>query len=270
MPLLAEVKSVSDFPGFDMAGRSVVAAGSAAAKAWSGSGPVAVPASLLRAVPSPFSWASLQVQEKEEELRTVRKATICALNHMLDLKDLNTGVHSTRLAEWAVRIGQEMGIDDNCLEDIEAAALLHDAGKVGVPDAILRKNGPLEEKEWALMKMHPEYSWAVLRLVPGLERASLFALHHHEKYDGSGYPAGLRGEEIPIGARIVSVIDSFDAMVAERPYKHGLPCQEALRRLIMDSGRHFDPVVVQHFIKIASAEMGEVFEATGVDVSVAL
>ncbi len=225
---------------------------------------------LLRAVPGPFSWDSLRLQEKEEELRSLRKATICALNHMLDLKDLNTGVHGTRLAEWAVRIGQELGVDDGCLEDIEAAALLHDTGKVGVPDAILRKSGPLDDREWALMKMHPEYSWAVLRLVPGLERASLFALHHHEKFDGSGYPAGLRGEEIPIGARIVSVIDAFDAMVAERPYKKGLPCEEALRRLIVDSGRHFDPLVVQHFIKIAGAELREVFQATGVDISVAL
>jgi putative two-component system response regulator len=226
--------------------------------------------SLLRAVPAAFSWEPLYARERAEELRSVRKATVCALNHMLDLKDLNTGVHSTRLAEWAVRIGQEMGIDDACLEDIETAALLHDAGKVGVPDAILRKAGPLEPREWSVMKMHPEYSWAVLRLVPGLERASLFALHHHEKFDGSGYPAGLRGEEIPIGARIVSVIDAFDAMVAERPYKKGLPCEEALRRLIVDSGRHFDPAVVQRFIRIAGAELGEVFEATGIDQSVAL
>jgi putative two-component system response regulator len=232
--------------------------------------PVGLPAGLLRAVPSPFSWDALGLREKEEEVRALRKATICALNHMQDLKDLNTGVHGTRLAEWAVRIGQELGVDDSCLEDIEAAALLHDTGKVGVPDAILRKSGPLDDREWALMKMHPEYSWAVLRLVPGLERASLFALHHHEKFDGSGYPAGLRGEEIPIGARIVSVIDAFDAMVAERPYKKGLPCEEALRRLIVDSGRHFDPLVVQNFIKIAGAELREVFDATGVDISVAL
>ena len=120
------------------------------------------------------------------------------------------------------------------------------------------------------MRMHPEFSWAVLRLVPGLERASLFALHHHEKYDGSGYPAGLRGEEIPIGARIVSVIDAFDAMVAVRPYKAGIPCEEALRRLIVDSGRHFDPVVVQHFIRIARAEVSSVFAATGLTQSTEL
>jgi HD-GYP domain-containing protein (c-di-GMP phosphodiesterase class II) len=231
------------------------------------------PAALLvseRAERAPFSWDFLRVQELEEQVRSTRKATICALNQMLDLKDLNTGVHSTRLAEWAVRIGQELGLKEAGLEDIEVAALLHDAGKVGVPDAILRKPGPLSPDEWRVMRMHPEFSWAILRLVPGLERASLFALHHHEKYNGSGYPAGLRGEEIPIGSRIVSVIDAFDAMVASRPYKTGLPCEEALRRLIVDSGSHFDPVVVRHFIHIARAEMSSVFAATGVTQSTEL
>jgi putative two-component system response regulator len=228
------------------------------------------PPVLLRPVPSRFTWDPLLVREGAEQLREARSAAICALNHMLDLKDLNTGVHGTRLAEWAVRIGRELGIDDGCLEDIEVAALLHDTGKVGIPDAILRKPGPLDDAEWKMMRMHPEYSWAVLRLVPGLERASLFALHHHEKFDGSGYPAGLRGDEIPIGARIVAVIDAFDAMVAARPYKGGLPCDEALRRLVADSGRHFDPEVVGHFVGIATAEMPEVFAATGVDVTVSL
>ena len=213
---------------------------------------------------TPFSWGPLRVQELEERVRSTREATICALNQMLDLKDLNTGVHSTRLAEWAVRIGRELGMEESGLEDIEVAALLHDAGKVGVPDAILRKPGPLDPEEWRVMRMHPEFSWAVLRLVPGLERASLYALHHHEKFDGSGYPSRLKGEEIPIGARIVSVIDAFDAMVASRPYKEGLPIEEALRRLTVDSGRHFDPVVVQHFVPIASSEMQSVFAATGV------
>src|SRR5207245_5857597 len=218
----------------------------------------------LRGDGAPFSWGPLRVQELEERVRSTREATICALNQMLDLKDLNTGVHSTRLAEWAVRIGREMGMEESGLEDIEVAALLHDAGKVGVPDAILRKPGPLDPEEWRVMRMHPEFSWAVLRLIPGLERASLYALHHHEKFDGSGYPSRLKGEEIPIGARIVAVIDAFDAMVASRPYKEGLPIEEALRRLALDSGRHFDPAVVRHFVPIASAEMQSVFEATGV------
>jgi HD-GYP domain-containing protein (c-di-GMP phosphodiesterase class II) len=217
-----------------------------------------------------FSWGPLKLQELEQQVRSTREATICALNQMLDLKDLNTGVHSTRLAEWAVRIGQELGMEEAGLADIEVAALLHDAGKVGVPDAILKKPGALTPDEWRIMRMHPEFSWAVLRLVPGLEKASLYALHHHEKYNGGGYPSGLKGEEIPIGSRIVSVIDSFDAMVANRPYKEGLPIEEALRRLVADSGTHFDPVVVQHFIRIARAEMSSVFAATGVSQSAEL
>ena len=217
---------------------------------------------------APFSWDLLRIQELEEQVRSTRKSTICALNQMLDLKDLNTGVHSTRLAEWAVRIGQELGLEESGLEDVEVAALLHDAGKVGVPDAILRKPGPLDPDEWRVMRMHPEFSWAVLRLArssPGTRRRTA-----HENYDGSGYPAGLRGEEIPIGARIVSVIDAFDAMVAVRPYKAGIPCEEALRRLIVDSGRHFDPIVVQHFIRIARAEVSSVFAATGLTQSTEL
>jgi HD-GYP domain-containing protein (c-di-GMP phosphodiesterase class II) len=214
--------------------------------------------------PGAFSWSALRIQELEQQVRSTREATICALNQMLDLKDLNTGVHSTRLAEWAVRVGQELGMEESGLADIEVAALLHDAGKVGVPDAILKKPGPLDPDEWRVMRMHPEFSWAVLRLVPGLEKASLYALHHHEKFNGSGYPSGLKGEEIPIGSRIVSVIDAFDAMVASRPYKNGLPIEEALRRLVRDSGSHFDPEVVGHFIPIANADMSSVFAATGV------
>ena len=214
--------------------------------------------------PLRFSWGPLRLQELEERIRSTREATICALNQMLDLKDLNTGVHSTRLAEWAVRVGQELGLEESGLADIEVAALLHDAGKVGVPDSILKKPGPLDPDEWRVMRMHPEFSWAVLRLVPGLERASLYALHHHEKWNGSGYPSGLAGEDIPIGSRIVSVIDAFDAMVASRPYKNGLPLEEALARLRRDCGTHFDPAVVDRFVPIASAEMSSVFAATGV------
>src|SRR5262249_41378266 len=155
-----------------------------------------------------------------------------ALNQMLDLKDLNTGFHSTRLAEWALRVAQELRLDESCLADIEIAALLHDIGKVGVPDSILRKPAKLSDDEYALMKKHPEYGWAIVRLFPEFERAGLFVLHHHEGYDGKGYPGRLKGAVIPIGARIVSVIDAFDAMLSSRPYRSGLPYEEAIRRLL--------------------------------------
>jgi HD-GYP domain-containing protein (c-di-GMP phosphodiesterase class II) len=218
------------------------------------------------------SWVShnLQVKELQSQLLAVRTSVICALNQLLDLKDLNTGVHSTRLAEWAVRIGRDLGLDDDCLRDLEAAAILHDIGKIGTPDAILRKPAKLTDEERAIIQKHPEYGWAVLKAVPGFERVSLFVLHHHEAYDGKGYPAGLRGDEIPIGSRIVSVMDSFDAMVSSRPYRTGLPLEEAIRRLQAGSGTQFDPVVTRHFIAMASSEASTVFDATGASLAAAL
>lgn len=222
-------------------------------------------------LPAP-SWSpeNIKVKELQTQLLAVRTSVICAMNQLLDLKDLNTGVHSTRLAEWAVRIGRDLGLDDECLRDLETAAILHDIGKIGVPDAILRKPAKLTEEEYAVIKKHPEYGWAVLRAVPGFERVSLFVLHHHEAFNGKGYPAGLRGDEIPIGSRIVSVMDSFDAMVSSRPYRKGLPLDEAIRRLEADTGKQFDPVVTPKFIAMARSGASTVFDATGASLASAL
>jgi HD-GYP domain-containing protein (c-di-GMP phosphodiesterase class II) len=239
------------------------------------------PAGIGAAVPSirtarahrpPPRWGpeALRLKELEEQLANLHNSLICSMNQLLDLKDLGTGVHSTRLAEWAIRVAQEMGIEESGLHDIEVAALLHDIGKIGVPDSILNKPGRLDEDEYALMKKHPEYGWAVLRILPGLELASLYILHHHERLDGKGYPGGLQGTEIPIGARIVCVIDAFDAMVSSRPYRRGLPQEEAIRRLNESSGTQFDPLVVQAFIPLAVADMDTVFAAAGTSSSTAL
>lgn len=211
------------------------------------------------------SWSPLllQVKELEEQQVTMRTAVICALNQLLDLKDLNTGVHSTRLAEWAVRVARRLGIAEESLYQYEVAALLHDIGKIGVPDAILKKPGRLSDEERAIMNKHPEYSWSILRLFPGLEEASLFALHHHESYDGGGYPGGLKGEEIPLGSRIVSIVDAFDAMISNRCYRKGLEHAEAIRRLNAGSGTQFDPYVLKCFLEIAEIEVEGVFAATG-------
>jgi len=213
---------------------------------------------------------SFHIKQLEEQMQSTRTAIICALNQLLDLKDLNTGVHSTRLAEWAVRVAETLGLQDSCLRDVEAAAILHDIGKIGVPDAILNKPGKLTPEEREIINKHPEYGWAIQRLIPGLEQVSLYTLHHHENFDGTGYPGKLRGMEIPIGSRIVSVIDAFDAMVSNRPYRNGLPVAEAIRRLVKDSNTQFDPDVVQPFIKIAEAEVSTVFAATGTTQSVVL
>jgi HD-GYP domain-containing protein (c-di-GMP phosphodiesterase class II) len=212
----------------------------------------------------------LRIKELEEQQLAFRNSVICAFNQMLDLKDLNTGVHSTRLAEWAIRVARKMNIPETRSYQVEVAALLHDVGKVGVPDAILKKTGPLTDDERALINRHPEYSWSILRLFPGLEEASLYALHHHESMDGTGYPARLKGTDIPLVSRIISVIDSYDAMVSSRCYRKGLPHTEAISRLVLGSGTQFDSDVVQTFIPIAERETSDVFAAAGTSVSAAL
>jgi len=198
----------------------------------------------------------LRIRELEAELRSMRRATVVALCQMLDLKDLGTGLHSTRLAEWGVRLAGALGLDPDGARSLEVAALLHDIGKVGISDDVLRNPGKLSLEEMELMRKHPEYGWCILRAFPELEQAALFVLHHRERIDGTGYPAGLEGDEIPLGARIVSVIDAFDAMISTRPYRKALPFAEAKRRLIAGSGTQFDANVVKRFLQIAEVEWG--------------
>jgi len=172
--------------------------------------------------------------------------------------------------KWALRVARKLEIPEESLYQVEVAALLHDVGKIGVPDAILKKPGPLTSDERALINRHPEYSWSILRLFPGLEEASLYALHHHENLDGTGYPAGLKGNEIPLVSRIISVIDAFDAMVSNRCYRQGLPHPEAIARLLRSGVSQFDPGVVQAFIPIAEQEATDVFAAAGTSVTAVL
>ena len=229
-----------------------------------------IPTSTMRSL-APCAPDLLRIKQLEEQTSALRKSVICAFNHLLDLKDLNTGVHSTRLAEWGMRVARELGLEEAELQNLEVAALLHDIGKVGIPDSVLLKPERLGAEEYALMKKHSEYGWAVLRMLPGFERAALDILHHHESFDGKGYPAGLKKNEIPVVSRIVCVIDAFDAMVSSRPYRKGLPYQEAVRRLNVASGTQFDPTVVQSFLSFAKSEMSVVFAAApGTSLSSAL
>jgi HD-GYP domain-containing protein (c-di-GMP phosphodiesterase class II) len=205
----------------------------------------------------------LRLLEAEDQIRKIRSGAIFALNQMLDLKDLDTGMHSTRLAEWAVRVGEHFGMPESELRDLETGAILHDIGKVGVADAILNKPGKLDPEERKQVERHSEYGWAILRTIPTFERTSLLVLHHHERIDGHGYPAGLGGTDIPLGARIVCVVDSFDAMISNRSYRKGLPVEEAIRRLRADSKTQFDAEVVELFVGVVSSHFAEVTAKLG-------
>ncbi len=199
--------------------------------------------------------SELQGKILEDGPESARSATIFGLNQLLDHKDLNTAVHSTRLAGWGVRMAEKLGLDEDYQRDVEVGALLHDIGKIGIPDAVLRKPDRLTLTERELMNKHPEYGWSVLQLFPGFERVSLFALHHHERFDGQGYPEGLMGRQIPLGARIVSVLDAFDAMVSDRCYRPRLSCEEAIKRTVAGSGSQFDPGIVSPFLPPLQAEL---------------
>src|SRR5436190_13000679 len=143
-----------------------------------------------RCMPTSSGASGLRVKELEEQLDSMHTALICAFNQLLDLKDLNTGFHSTRLAEWGVRVARDLGVGRECLRDVEMAALLHDIGKMGIPASVWKSPAGLTDQQWALMKKHPAYGWAIVGRFPEFERGSLFGLHHHEHIDGAGYPAG--------------------------------------------------------------------------------
>jgi len=206
----------------------------------------------------PVRTESLEEKVVQEQLRQVKETIVYGLTQLVDLKDLGTGVHSTRSAEWAVRVAEALGVDHDYQRDVDVAALLHDIGKIGIPDAILNKPGRLDAEERAVVDRHSEYGWAVLHLLPGFERVSLFVLHHHERIDGHGYPAGLQGSEIPLGARIVSVVDCFDAMVSSRCYRPALSLEESVRRLQAAAGSQLDADIVRLFLPLALHKLSEV------------
>lgn len=199
-----------------------------------------------------------KIMALEEQLARLRAGTVFALNEMLDLKDMNTGLHSSRLAEWAVRVGERLGMTASVLSSLEVGAILHDIGKNGVAEAILNKPGPLDPDERRQIEKHSEYGWAILRVIPDFEKTALLVLHHHERMDGAGYPAGLTAEEIPLGSKVISVIDSFDAMVSDRSYRKGLPVDEAIRRLHGGMGTQFDEEIVKLFVQIAARDSSDV------------
>jgi hypothetical protein len=177
-----------------------------------------------------------------------------ALIHAIEAKDLYTGGHLRRVSEYAVAVGERLGLRGRDLETLHYASLLHDVGKLGVPESVLRKEGPLDDGETEVMRRHPEIGARMLEKLDILAGAAPLVLHHQERYDGDvdgkhpGYPQGLAREAIPLGARIIAVVDAFDAMTTTRPYREALPGAEAAAILRLEKGRQFDPKVVDAFL----------------------
>jgi response regulator RpfG family c-di-GMP phosphodiesterase len=183
-------------------------------------------------------------------LEDAYRSTLRALTAALETRDLETHGHSERVVSYSLRLGRAYGLNSAKMKALEFGSLLHDIGKIGVPDLILRKPAKLTEEEWVLMREHPVHGQMILRGIEFLAGAALVVGQHHEKWDGSGYPLGLTGEEIDICARIFSVADAYDAITSDRVYRKGKPYEDAAKELDEWSGRQFDPAVVEAFHRV--------------------
>ena len=183
------------------------------------------------------------------ELTDTYRSTLEALGSALDTRDVGTESHSRRVHGYALATGREHGVTGDDMRDLGHGVLLHDIGKIGIPDAILLKPGPLTPEEWKVMRTHPEIGKRLIEKIPFLRGAVPIVYCHHEKWDGSGYPRGLRGEDIPLGARIFAVVDAFDAMTFDRPYSKAISFDAALAEIKRCAGGHFDPAVVESFLR---------------------
>ena len=184
-----------------------------------------------------------------DELRETRLQIVQRLGRAAEYKDNETGMHVIRMSHFSKLLALAAGCSPAWAEDLLNAAPMHDVGKIGIPDAVLRKPGPQDAAEWDTMRRHPEIGAEIIGEHPSgvLQLAREIALAHHEKWDGSGYPRGLAGEAIPLSARIVAIADVFDALTTRRPYKEPWPVQEAMNHIAAQAGKHFDPALVALF-----------------------
>ncbi|MGB9897202.1 HD domain-containing phosphohydrolase, partial [Thermanaerothrix sp.] len=189
------------------------------------------------------------------ELKAAIEATLLGWSRALELRDRETQGHSERVVRLSLALGRRLGLQGQALDDLRYGALLHDIGKIGIPDSILLKPGPLTPEEWAIMRQHPQIAYDLLKDIPFLRRAVEILYAHHERWDGSGYPRGLKGEEIPLGARIFAVVDVWDALTSERPYRPAWPPQQARAYLQEQAGVLFDPQVVAVFLSLLDEEL---------------
>ncbi|HKV42169.1 MAG TPA: HD domain-containing phosphohydrolase [Blastocatellia bacterium] len=194
-----------------------------------------------------LSQANVNLNTTLERLYLNYRATLRALAAALEARDVETRGHSERVVSYCMKLGKQLGLTGRDVIALEHGALLHDIGKIGVPDAILLKRGALTDEEWKHMRRHVDYGAQIIRGIDFLEGASKIVAQHHERYDGSGYPNGLEGEFITLGARIFAVADAVDAITSDRPYREARPFEAAADELTRCCGSHFDPVVVKAF-----------------------
>jgi putative nucleotidyltransferase with HDIG domain len=183
-------------------------------------------------------------------VKKTSEGTLLALRSSLDLRDHETAGHCQRVTQYSYELAKAMNCTPAELKRIVRGASLHDIGKIAIPDAILRKPGPLTDQERAIMEAHVRIGFDLTRHIPFLAGAAEIVLTHHERFDGTGYPQGLAGTKIPLGARIFAVADTLDAMTRDRPYRHALPYAVARGEMIRESGHQFDPAVVEAFLSL--------------------
>lgn len=201
-----------------------------------------------------FNSMVQNLDSSKRELINAYDRTLEGWSKALELRDKETEGHTKRVTDWTLKLATRYGIEGEELENIRRGALLHDIGKVGISDNILHKPGKLTDEEFSEIQKHPDYAFDMLSEISFLRTAIDIPYCHHEKWDGTGYPRGLKGEEIPLAARIFTIADVWDAITTDRPYRAAMPIEEALQIILDGSGTHFDPMVIELFLKILEAE----------------
>ena len=198
----------------------------------------------------------INLEKSNAQLTLAYDATIDGLSRALDLRDRETEGHTQRVAELTVQLARAIGMSDAELVHVRRGALLHDMGKMGIPDAILLKPGKLTDEEWAVMHRHPQYAFDIFSSIDYLRPALDIPYCHHEKWDCTGYPRGLKGESIPLAARLFAIVDVWDALTSERPYRPAWSKERALAYIREQAGKHFDPRIVKIFLDILHKRKG--------------
>jgi putative nucleotidyltransferase with HDIG domain len=201
-----------------------------------------------------FNQMVASLYRSKMDLVQAYDSTLEGWSKALELRDKETEGHTQRVTEMTLRLARAFGINEEDMANVRRGALLHDIGKMGIPDEILLKEGPLSEEEWEIMRKHPQYAYEMLKEINYLHPALEIPYSHHERWDGSGYPQGLKGDEIPLTARIFAVVDVWDALSSDRPYREALAYNEVMRIIRDGSGTHFDPQVVDKFFEVISAD----------------